>query len=358
MAFSTTRRWVAAFAMLGLVAGAAWAQDESKDRELEPGKWYPGMELGFQLTQSSFSDNWNGGDLGTWTWVALMEASLERMLGTKWYWGNFLRTAYGLTGNQLESGSEDSEERFWTKPKKTTDRLIIESIAAYQAGWKVNPFVAVRFATQYQDLNDPQRPVLFNPLVFKETFGLSRRFVDKEVESALSTPTRTLFAARLAVGFRQMSRKQYVTPFPVDTSQRTTTNDGGLDLTMDWITPLSSRLRYESSLIVYQPVFYSEKSNLNDISAEDQAAFGIPSDVGDYGLVTDVSWQNVFVSEVTKFITVNLFVQWVYDKYDNSVAPVFNDDGSLANGPVVSQAIRKAGQFKQTLALGLQYRLF
>jgi hypothetical protein len=354
MAFSTTRRWVAAFAVLGLVAGAAWAQDEPKDRTIEPGKWYPGLELGVQLTQSSFTDNWNGGDLGTWTWIALMEASLERMLGTKWYWGNFLRTAYGLTGNQLE----DEEGRYWTKPKKTTDRLVIESILAYQADWKVNPFLAVRFGTQYQDLNDPLRPINLNPLVFKETLGLARRFVDKEAESAMTTPSRKLFAARLAIGFRQMMRKQFLAPFPDQTSTNTNTNDGGLDLTIDWITPLSSRLRYEGSLIVYQPVFYSEKSNLNNITAEDQATFSLPSDLGSYGLVTDVGWQNVFISEVTKFISINLFLQWVYDKYDNSVAPVFNDDGSLANGPVVNQAIRKAGQFKQTLALSLQYRLF
>ena len=50
-----------------------------------------------------------------------------------------------------------------------------------------------------------------------------------------------------------------------------------------------------------------------------------------------------------------LFVRWVYDKYDNTVTPVVDDDGNLINEADVTQAIRLAGQFKQTLALGFGY---
>ena len=50
-----------------------------------------------------------------------------------------------------------------------------------------------------------------------------------------------------------------------------------------------------------------------------------------------------------------LFLRWVYDKYDNTVKPVVDEDGGLVNEDDVHQAIRKGGQFKQTLALGFGY---
>ncbi len=45
----------------------------------------------------------------------------------------------------------------------------------------------------------------------------------------------------------------------------------------------------------------------------------------------------------------------MYDKYDNTVAPVV-ENGSLVNAADVHGAIRKSGQFKQTLALGFSYK--
>lgn len=54
----------------------------------------------------------------------------------------------------------------------------------------------------------------------------------------------------------------------------------------------------------------------------------------------------------------NLYLRWAYDKYDNSVKPDVGPDGTLLNAAAVGAAVRKGGQFKQTLALGFNYRLF
>ena len=54
----------------------------------------------------------------------------------------------------------------------------------------------------------------------------------------------------------------------------------------------------------------------------------------------------------------NLYTRWVYDKYDNSVAPKFDGAGDLENPGALAAAVRKAGQFKQTLSLGFNYRLY
>jgi hypothetical protein len=48
-------------------------------------------------------------------------------------------------------------------------------------------------------------------------------------------------------------------------------------------------------------------------------------------------------------------VHWVYDKYDNTVPAVIDGDGNLENADAVRNAVRKAGQFKQTMSIGLAH---
>jgi hypothetical protein len=91
--------------------------------------------------------------------------------------------------------------------------------------------------------------------------------------------------------------------------------------------------------------------------AADLAAAGVDPDVADFTTTMDIDWENVFTSQITSVLSVNLYVRWVYDKYDTSVKPLV-DAGSLTNPAAVAGAIRKQGQFKQTLALGLTYRFF
>jgi hypothetical protein len=46
----------------------------------------------------------------------------------------------------------------------------------------------------------------------------------------------------------------------------------------------------------------------------------------------------------------------MYDKYDNTVPPVLDDDGALDNADDVRAAVRKGGQFKETISIGITYR--
>ena len=86
----------------------------------------------------------------------------------------------------------------------------------------------------------------------------------------------------------------------------------------------------------------------------DPTAVGLPADVADYTTTLDIDWENTFTANITKVITVKLYIRWVYDKYDNTVKPVI-EDGVLVNETDVHQAIRKKGQYKQSLALGFGY---
>ena len=127
-------------------------------------------------------------------------------------------------------------------------------------------------------------------------------------------------------------------------------------MAVEWITEyrtltLNERVDWESKLSFILPVSYSGKSVFEDgfISVGD-----LPEDIAGYTTTLDVDWENTFTANITKVISVKLFVRWVYDKYDNTVKPVV-EGGELVNEANVTQAIRKGGQFKQTLALGFGY---
>jgi hypothetical protein len=109
-------------------------------------------------------------------------------------------------------------------------------------------------------------------------------------------------------------------------------------------------------LTLYQPVFYSFSDRFDGFSAGALDSLGLATDIVDYPKTLDVDWENIFTTQITKYLSVNLYARWVYDKYDNTVPPVLDADGNLSNTGDVRAAVRKAGQFKQTLSIGLTYR--
>ena len=76
-------------------------------------------------------------------------------------------------------------------------------------------------------------------------------------------------------------------------------------------------------------------------------------------MALDADFENLFTSQITKILSVQLYTRWLYDQYDNSVKPVFKDLNAPTAGEELAlrnAAVRKAGQFKQTLGIGLTYR--
>lgn len=323
-----------------LLTSAAFAE-EDKERVLEVGKWYPQLESGINITQSAYSDNWSGGDKGSivWSWIA--NGVLENKLSKKTHWLNTLKLAYGQTHQQDVAADG---QRNWAPPEKSTDLIDFESLMRFTLGAFVDPYVSGRFESRFQDASDPLgRTLSINPMKFKESAGIAKQFIDEEDRSLLS---------RLGFTFRQGVRKQFVDevdPFDDETTSEST-NDGGLEMVTDYKAKiLEDRVSWTSKLGLYQPIFYSGKDELED-------AIGIDPHIADYSTVGEIDWENIFTTQITKLISVNLYTRWVYDKYDNSVLPVLADDGTLGNEGAVMTAIRKEGQFKQTLGIGITYR--
>jgi hypothetical protein len=352
-----TRCWCGlsiGLALFGATSVLAEEQGKEQKRVLEPGKWYPMLEAGMTVTQSSYTRNWSGGDKGSIVWAAILNAGLESQVNSRANSNTTLKLSYGQTHRQVLAEGGD---RGWDAPEKSTDLIDLESILRLTLGAFVDPYASARFESQFQDLSDPLgRPLSFNPMKFKESAGIARKFIDREDRSLLS---------RLGFTFRQSARKTFLSDSidaagrPVSERTRTrTANDGGIELACDYRAKvLDDRVSWTSKLIFYQPVFYSGDDGLRRLSAAQLAAADLPDDIEDYPKAMDLDWENIFSTQITKVLSVNLYTRWVYDKYDNSVMPVITPEGGLGNPDGLRTGIRRSGQFKQTLSPALTFRV-
>ncbi len=324
-------------AVMMLSAVAAQAADGP-----EVGVWQHKVDVSLNLLQSNYSDNWNGGDKGSVVWSGVIDANLQKQFSEKVNWRNTLNLAYGQTHSQERDGSGDL---YWKRPDKTTDNVEFESLLRWTTSGGWDPFVAVGFKSLFEDLTaDPDRPLTLNPLEFTESVGISRQLIAKEGQTLMT---------RLGVAFSQYSRKYYLNPSPDDGTETSTSNEAAAEMVTEYkVGALDGRVDWASKLTLSLPFDYSGKSVFEDDMVPDGS---LPSDIADYTTALDADFENTFTTHVTKAISVVFSVRWVYDKYDNSVKPEVDDAGALINGDLVSQAIRKAGQFKQTMALGFGY---
>ncbi len=329
---------IALIALLTVAAPLAAAEEAAP-----VGVWQSEYELGINLLQSSYSRNWNGGDKGSIVWNGAFSGRMEKQLSEGANWRNTLKLTYGQTHQQARAGDGSL---FWQKPDKTDDIIDFESLFRFtqKSGW--DPYVALNFKSMFEDRTDPANRIInINPMTITPSAGLSRRFVDTEDRKLL---------ARVGAAYILSSRKFFTDPAPATETRRESSDALAAEAVVEYLSPvLDGRVNWESKLTLQLPVIYSGKSVLEDDI--DPVAWGLPEDVAGYTTALDVDWQNTFSAAITKVISVKLFVRWVYDKYDNSVAPVY-ENGSLVNAGAVNQAIRKAGQFKQTLALGFGYK--
>jgi hypothetical protein len=336
----------AAWALVALtlvLAPAAAVAEANPDEEFEAGNWGTQMSVGANLLQSYYTNNWNGGDKGSIVWNATLEALAKKQLSDVWHWHNTLSLAFGQN-HQQERDADGSLS--WQRPDKTTDEIKAESLLRYtRSEWA--PFFSVGFESQFLDQTDAfGRDLSLNPLIFSQSVGISRMLVENE--------ERTLLA-RLGFTVHESVRDIYLSAPPDDETSSESAVDGGIELVLDYDAKLlGGRVEYESEIRVYQPVFYSGKSDVEDLAAQVLLDAGLDEDLADYFLATDIDFSNTFKANITSVINVQLHLRWVYDKYDNTVVPVV-EDGGVTNPGAVAAAVRKVGQFKQTMSLGLGY---
>lgn len=331
----------AAFAQQGIAPEVPKPSDEK--RVLEVGKWYPSLTGGLNLTQAAYSENWKGGETGSVSWNAFLNGSAENQLKTSLNWLNTMKLLYGQTSRQE---LDDSGNRSWGDAEKSADLIEVESMLRMTRGWPVDPYLSLRFESFFQDITDPfGRKLWINPMTFKESAGIARKFVDRENHQLLT---------RLGMTARENHRRFHVSDTGDETSSESSW-DAGAELIVDYQKIFDGRLTYDSRLSVYQPFNWSKSEVFDALGPDSLMAAGLSPDIADYATTVDIGWQNTLTTNVTKFISFNFYLELLYDKYDNTVVPLVDDTGSLTNAAVVGASVRKKGQFKQTFAIGLSW---
>jgi hypothetical protein len=161
--------------------------------------------------------------------------------------------------------------------------------------------------------------------------------------------------SRVGLGLRQTLGRSIVEEEPrrVESFR---SNDGGFEWYTTMKQPLAGgRIQYRGDLLVFAPVFYSGNTALEEYDAAQRAVDpGHRLVAGDWRS-PDVNWRNAFTSRITRVLSVDLFVQLVYDKFDTAANLDIEDP--LVQHSEIQRNNRRSGQFKQTLALGLSYSL-
>jgi len=338
------------FALIALVmlvaVPRAFAADDSN--RTPPGPWEYGATAALNLTQSVYSGNWKGGDRGSINWILQGDMKAERQMNIWFNVSNLLQLAYGQTAKQV-ADSSDLHRIAFQSPEKTTDLILVESTGRFTLDTWVDPFIGLRLESQFSDQTDP-RGILFNPMRFTQTAGVARVLVKDDNREWLT---------RLGLSVRETFSKAYVDKVSDETSSSTSV-DGGIEWLSTVDQPLiEKRVLYKGRLLVFLPLFFDHSGDLEDFDARLMAdpAFSGHESVQDFWKAPNVNFQNTFTAPITKNLNVNLFLQWVYLKFDQSV-DVDNSKTLVDLVPIVDGAVRKAGQFKQTLAIGLTYTLF
>jgi hypothetical protein len=267
-------------------------------------------DVGLSLNQASYSDSWAGSETGSLAWVLAANLLSEDSLSVPVNWRNTVKLSFGQTHTQSE---DDGGKLYWEKPTKTSDRIFAESLLRLKTGGLVDPFAAVTFDSQFFDATVPEVSRYVNPMLISQAAGIGRRFAKDD---------RGEFYSRLGLALRERINRDTLSVVPPRTETNVET-DGGLDWTTDFSRTFSDKqLKYVTKLRVFQAFFNSNADALK----------GTPH--ADDWKAADAAWENTLSVAVTKYVQVQLFTELLYNK-----------------------EVDKRGRFRETLGLGLSYKL-
>ncbi len=275
--------------------------------------WEKAADLNLSLNQSGYSDSWTGGEYGSLNWAFNANLDAAKSLSDTWRTENNLKLSYGQIHNQYD----DAEgARAWAAPEKSADRIFFESLLRMTLGQFADPYGAFTFESQFADNSDAMgRSIMLNPMQLSESVGLGRSFIEAEDHKLFS---------RLGFALRQNMVKTFSSDdVDDDATESMTSNDGGIEWVTDYERAFNEDLKLVSKLRAFKALYYSESD----------ALAGTPEE--DYWKVVDLAWETTLSASVAKYVQVNLFLELLYDKQ-----------------------VELRGRYRETLGLGLSYKLF
>jgi len=272
----------------------------------EPTPWKVDVSTGILTTQTSYSDNWTGGEAGSINWVAFYNSTTRRQLSRNWYNQYDWKLSFGQTHIQ---NTDSVDDKYWESPRKSEDKIRFDGLLKLTKGWFADPYFAVTLESQFWDARNKDKPRYLNPLTLTESSGLARTIYEKKDQALLTS--------RLGVGLREYWETKEDSVNGAIGEVSTSTLDGGVE----WVTDLklgsaASKYSFDSKLTVFQALFNSKSDEAEN----------------DYWKTADANWDNILRMKVSSLINVGLAWQLLYDK-----------------------EVDLGGRLKQALSVGLVY---
>ncbi|MFH1893134.1 MAG: DUF3078 domain-containing protein [Candidatus Zixiibacteriota bacterium] len=269
--------------------------------------WKKTFDLNFNITQNSYSDNWTGGEAGNVTWISAANGVFEKQVSPKLNSKTTVKLAFGQTHTQ------EQETKKWAKPVKSTDNIDIESVQRLTMNWIVDPYFAGRFESQFMDASEPTFKRFINPMLLTFSGGIAKKLWYR--------PEKDELISRLGFAVREHISRD-IDSLAIRTTKTNARTDGGLESVSDFNIIIDKDVAFTSKLSLFKALFNSKKDDLK----------GLPE--ADFWKAIDVNFENTVTASVSKYIQVQLYTQLLYDK-----------------------EVDLGGRFKETLSLGLTYKL-
>jgi hypothetical protein len=269
--------------------------------------WDRSLAAHLTTDQDAYSSNWPGAETGILNWTLGSDFSAERTFvsGVRNRNTATLALGYALT--------QDTAHK-WGKPAKSDDQIDLLSNWSYAAWGQFGPSGSAHFESQFVDGRDSALTRYVNPMELTEGAGIGGLFYKR---------SRT--ELNLMVGLAGRQKLDRNTPGRTPSSARRTVFDdyGGLLTNLDFSADslLGGLVSYTSNFSLFKAYLYSGASKL-------------PDSTRNLWKPPTFEWQNEFQAAIAKLLTVDLNFEL---QYDRQVSPGL--------------------QFKETLSLGLQYRL-
>lgn len=264
--------------------------------------WVYSADASFLLNGSTYSNNWVGGEVGTMSWKILGNSRAEKQINPKLNSKNTFELIFGQTYNQ------NADTRTWSPPLEADDRIDLESVLRFTLGWVLDPVIAGHVQSQFYDSREDDNTRYINPINLTESFGVAKAVFKSEKNELI---------VRTGAALKQLIDRGIIDSL---TGEKNTdiTNEGGLELVTDLTTRFAKdKITYKSKLSFFKSLF---RENENDIDE-------------DYWKYPDINWENTFSAEIAKYLTVDLYVQLLYDR-------------EIAEKP----------RYRQSLSFGLTYK--
>ena len=263
--------------------------------------WQYTGDFNFNLNQGYYNEHWQGEETSSIVWSAVVDAAAEKQLTELIHNKNTLKLAFGQTHKQISKTE-------WEKPEKTTDEINFETLFKFTFNQYVDPFVSGRLKSHFLDFSDPSNKRVFNKIRLIGSAGISKDIIAQDAQ---------FLASRLGVAFRETIDRDR----QVGTDKETdVTYDGGIEFITEYRKQLCTpNTTYKSRLELYQALINSEKDNLPN----------------DYWKALDVSWEHSLTTKLWSALNAVFFFELVYEKEETT-----------------------HWQFRETVGLGLSYKLF